>query len=144
MTHALVALVAAAALAPVPDDIAVSLPSTGIVVVDATDVAASSLAVSPQRALRVARRNFGGFAHPYTSDWVRVGRVTLHLVRVVRSNSMGPLGLFPGQLVWLVVVRDVTLPIFGPPGRRGPRSYVGMLAVFVRTDVPRYILAAGF
>jgi hypothetical protein len=93
----------------------------------------------------VALRNFGGFAYPYTSGWVRVGRVTLHLVRVVRSSSRGELGLFPDQLVWLVVIRDVTIPNLGPPhGRRGPLTYTGTMAVFVRTDVPRYILAASF
>ncbi|PYO45209.1 MAG: hypothetical protein DMD33_00250 [Gemmatimonadetes bacterium] len=70
--------------------------------------------------------------------------MTVHLVRVVSSNTVGKLGLFPDQLAWLVVIRDVTIPILGPPGRPGPRSYTGMLAVFVRTDTPRYILAASF
>jgi len=37
-----------------------------------------------------------------------------------------------------------TLPILGPPGRPGPPSYIGMLAVFVRTDVPSYIVATSF
>jgi hypothetical protein len=43
------------------------------------------------------------------------------------------------------VIRDVTIPNLGPPhGRRGPLTYTGTMAVFVRTDVPRYILAASF
>jgi hypothetical protein len=83
-------------------------------------------------------------ARPYSSGWHRVGRVTVHLVRVVSSNTVGKLGLFPDQLAWLVVIRDVTIPIIGPPGRPGPSSYISMLAVFVRTDIPRYILAASF
>jgi hypothetical protein len=99
--------------------------------------------MSRQRAVRVALRNFGGFAYPSTSGWVRVGRVTLHLVRVVRSSSRGAFGLFPDQLVWLVVIRDVTIPNLGP-GRSRPLIYTGTMAVFVRTDVPRYILAASF
>jgi hypothetical protein len=127
-----------------PEGIALSLASTGIEVVDASDVNAGSFPMSRQRAVRVALRNFGGFAYPYTSGWVRVGRVTLHLVRVVRSSSRGALGLFPDQLVWLVVIRDVTIPNLGPPGRSRPFTYTGTMAVFVRTDVPRYILAASF
>jgi hypothetical protein len=127
------------------EDIALSLASTGIEVAEAAENAGGSFPVGPRRAVRVALRNFGGFAYPYTSGWVRVGRVTLHLVRVVRSSSRGELGLFPDQLVWLVVIRDVTIPNLGPPhGRRGPLTYTGTMAVFVRTDVPRYILAASF
>ena len=70
--------------------------------------------------------------------------MTVHLVRVVSSNTVGKLGLFPDQLAWLVIVRDVTIPILGPPGRPGPPSYIGMLAVFVRTDIPRYVVASSF
>jgi hypothetical protein len=126
------------------EDIALSLASTGIEVVDEPEVNAGPLPVGPRRAVRVALRNFGGFAYPYTSGWVRVGRVTLHLVRVVRSSSRGQLGLFPDQLVWLIVIRDVTIPNLGPPGRSRPLTYTGTMAVFVRTDVPRYILATSF
>jgi hypothetical protein len=129
---------------PVPEDIAVSLPSAGIQVIDASGVNVGSLPMSSQRAVGVALGNFRGFAHPYTSGWVRVPRVTVHLVRVVRSSSIGQLGLFPDQLVWLVVIRDVTIPNLGPPGRPGPPSYLGMLAVFVRTDIPRFVVAASF
>jgi hypothetical protein len=126
---------------PLPEDIAVSLTSTGIQVADAAAIDSGSLPVGPRRAARVAVRNFGGFAYPYTSGWVRVGRVTLHLVRIVRSSSRGALGLFPDQLVWLVVIRDVTIPNLGRPGRSRPHTYTDTMAVFVRTDVPRYIIA---
>ena len=127
---------------PVPDEVALGLPLVGIRVVDATDVVSGSLPVRPQRAVRVARKYFGGFARPYTSGWVRVGRVTLHLVRVVQSSGSG---LFAGELAWLVVIRDATIPILGgPPGRAGQLFYVAPLAVFVRTDEPRYIMAASF
>ena len=59
-----------------------------------------------------------GFAKPYALGWRRVGRVSVHLVEIVRSNTVGRLGLFPGQLAWL--------------------------GVFVRTDSPRYIVATSF
>jgi len=36
--------------------------------------------------------------------------VTVHLVRVVSSNTVGKLGLFPDQLAWLVVIGDLTIP----------------------------------
>jgi len=121
-----------------------SLTSSGIEVRDASEVKRGSSYITSRRAVAIARRNFGGMARPYSTGWHRVGRVTVHLVRVVSSNTVGKLGLFPDQLAWLVVIRDVTIPIIGPPGRQGPRSYLGMLAVFVRTDIPRYVVAASF
>src|SRR6266550_7408000 len=127
-----------------PEDVAMSLTSSGIEVRDASEVKRGSSYITSRHAVAIARRNFGGMARPCSSGWHRVGRVTVHLVRVVSSNTVGKLGLFPDQLAWLVVIRDVSIPIIGPPGRQGPRSYIGMLAVFVRTDTPRYILAASF
>jgi hypothetical protein len=140
----LAALVLSPARSPLPD-VAVSLPNSGIEVVDAADVDVASLTVGSRRAVRVASRNFAGLARPYESGWARVGRVSVHLVRVVRTNTVGPLGLFPDQVVWLVVIRDVTVPDLGPPrpgGRRVP--FIGMLGVFVRTDTPRYVVATTF
>ncbi len=112
-----------------PEDVAMSLTNSGIEVRDASEVKRGSSYMTSRHAVAIARRNFGGMARPY-SGW--------------HSNTVGKLGLFPDQLAWLVVIRDVTIPILGPPGRPGPRSYTGMLAVFVRTDTPRYILAASF
>src|SRR5256714_3375703 len=83
--------------------IALGLHGAGIDVVPANVPAP---ALSARAARRVALRNFGGFAGPYTRGWRRVGRVSVHLVEVVRSNTVGRLGLFPGQVVWLVVIRD--------------------------------------
>jgi hypothetical protein len=84
-----------------------------------------------------------GFAKPYAFGWRRVGCVSVQLVEIVRSNTVGRLGLFPGQLAWLVVIRDVSLPDLGPHGRVH-RDFVGWLGVFVRTDNPRYIVATSF
>jgi hypothetical protein len=67
----------------------------------------------------------------------------VYLARVVRSNTRGPLGLFSDQLVWLVVIRDVSIPDLGPPGRPR-RPFIEWLGVFVRTDMPRYIVATSF
>jgi hypothetical protein len=127
---------------PLPEDIALGLPSAGIEVVDASDMDASAFPINSRRAVHLATRNFGGFAHRYRSGWVRVGRVTVHLVRVLQSNSRGPLGLFPDQIVWLVVIRDVTVPLLG--AHSPPWYDVGTMAVFVRTDVPRYVVASTF
>ena len=35
------------------------------------------------------------------------------------------------RLAWLVVIRDATVPVFGPPGRRGPDTYEATVAAFV-------------
>jgi hypothetical protein len=120
--------------------IALGLHGAGIDVVPANVPAP---ALSARAARRVALRNFGGFAGPYTRGWRRVGRVSVHLGEIVRSNTVGRLGLFPGQVVWLVVIRDVSIPDLGPPGRPH-HDFVGWLGVFVRTDSPRYIVATSF
>ena len=120
--------------------IALGLHGAGIDVVPANVPAP---ALSARAARRVALRNFGGFAGPYTRGWRRVGRVSAHLVEIVRSNTVGRLGLFPGEVVWLVVIRDVSIPDLGPPGRPH-HDFVGWLGVFVRTDSPRYIVATSF
>ena len=120
--------------------VALGLHTAGIDVVPAPPTATS---VSARQARAVATRNFGGFARPYTSGWHRVGGVSVYLARVARSNSRGPLGLFPDQLVWLVVIRDVSIPNLGPPGAPHP-PFIGWLGVFVRTDAPLYIVAASF
>ncbi len=120
--------------------IALGLHGAGI---DVTAVDVATPAITAQVARRVALRNFRGFARPYTSGWTRVGRVSVHLVRVLRSNSVGPLGLFTDQVVWLVVIRDVSIPDLGPPGRQH-HDFIGWLGVFVRLDRPRYIVATSF
>jgi hypothetical protein len=120
--------------------IALGLHGAGI---DVTGVDVATPVITAQAARRVALKNFRGFARPYMSGWTRVGRVSVHLVRVLRSNSVGPLGLFTDQLVWLVVVRDVSIPDLGPPGRPH-HEFLGWLGVFVRPDEPRYIVATSF
>lgn len=120
--------------------VALGLHGAGIDVVPTSPTATQ---VSARQARRIATENFGGFARPYSSGWKRLGRVSVYLARIVRSNTRGPLGLFSDQLVWLVVIRDVSLPDLGPPGRPH-RPFTGWLGVFVRTDVPRYVVATSF
>lgn len=129
---------------PLPDGVALSLSSVGIEPREASAVTRATLRVTGKDAVHIAFGKFGVLAHSYTSGWLRMGRVSVHLVRIVRTSSVGPLGLFPDQLVWMVVIRDVSFPIIGPPGRPGPQSYVGWLAMFVRTDLPRWIVATSF
>jgi hypothetical protein len=79
MKRLLLVLAAAAMLAPaassagsttspVPDDVTLGLPRVGIVVVDATDVAPTSLPVRSQSAVRLAMKRFGGLARPRNSS----------------------------------------------------------------------------
>lgn len=128
---------------PLPEEVASSLPFAGLEVVDAIDVD-ESLPVSSRRAARLAWRHFRDLALPYGPGWARTNRLSVHLVRVLRSSTVSRLGLFRDQIMWLVVVRDVTVPLLGPPGRSRSRSQIATLAVFVRTDVPQYIVASTF
>jgi hypothetical protein len=45
------------------------------------------------------------------------------------------------RLAWLVVLRDVEAPIFGPPGRGGPDTYDATVAAFVDARSGREISA---
>lgn len=133
---------------PVPEDIKLALAEQSIGVADATDVSPVSLRVSSARARRVALKNFSWTVLPYRSGWIRMNRITTHLVRLSEIRRASGRFDFPdmhplhaGDLAWLVVIRDATLPLLGPPGRPGPRSYMAPLAVFVSTDEPRYVRA---
>ena len=130
--------------APLPEDVALGLADGGIVVADGPPGDGTMFPVTAAGAVRIAWRHFGGMAARYRFGLTRVGRTTVHLVRVVESDSVGPDGLFPGQVVWLVVIRDVNVPILGPPRKHRPPSYLASLAVFVRTDTARYALGASF
>jgi hypothetical protein len=142
------AIVAPTAVAsPVPEDVGASLAAECYPVADAS-LPPSSLPVGPRRALRVAMRNLGWAVLPYGARWSRVGRITVHLVQLRepptadgRCSFMNLNPIRVGDLAWLVVIRDATIPLIGPPGRPGPKRYVAPLAVFVRTDVPVFVRA---
>lgn len=116
----------------VPQDVRVNLRGdAGIVVHDEASVRAR---VRSDRAILTA------------ADYTMGGAVTSsHLVRFTDpddceyANELDagqpetahckPLSV--NRLAWLVVIRDATVPVFGPPGRRGPETYEATVAAFV-------------
>ena len=128
----------------VPEDVRTALDqlSVGVAGVPSTNV--PNLPVGYKAAFRVAESKAGWMVRPYRSDWVRVHRITIHLVRIVPPLvlpdhhgfvSLAPLRI--GDLAWLVVMRDATIPILGPPGG----TYIAPIAVFVRTEQPTFVAA---
>jgi hypothetical protein len=126
----LLALTATFALAsPLPPEVTAGLTPYGIEVV----AAGTTVPVPASQAFRTARKHVGLWARPYTAGWVRLGRMSANLVRVVHSESL----LSEGQVVWLVVIRDATIPVLGPRGG----TYVGSIGVFVGSDKARFLEA---
>jgi len=93
--------------------------------------------VSATRAKRIVKRL--GFVNGYA--------VGGYLVRV--TGHPGPFDPLPtgrgwtpitplqvGDLAWIVVIRDATIPIRGPPGG----SYKATLVVFVETTRPQWVV----
>ena len=131
MTHLLALCAAALALGPppLPPEVTAGLSPYGIEVV----AAETTVPVSAHRATRIARRHVRISIRPYPSAWVRVGRVSAHLVRVVHRDF----ALREGQIVWLVVIRDASIPVLGPRGG----TYFASIGVFVASDDARFIEA---
>jgi hypothetical protein len=129
---------------PIPDDVRLGLAQLSIGVSSPGEVKPSSLPVRYKQALRIARKKVGWMIRPAMSGWVRVHRITLHLVRLTpppvlpeRRGFVSAAPLRIGDLAWLVVVRDATIPVLGPPGG----TYIAPLAVLVRTDQARFVVA---
>jgi hypothetical protein len=149
---ALAARISPPSPSPVPADIKQGLaevPSIGVV--DATGVALSSLPVGSAQAYRVAVKAFAWDERPTTSvqlsgwRWTVSHPITISLVRL--SDAATPLGhpnIFPfpfrdGSVAWLVVIRNVLMPIYdahywGPFAGAVTES----LVVFVSTEKPRW------
>lgn len=128
----------------VPEDVRTALAELSVGVADVPSTNVPNLPVAYKAAFRVAKSKAGWMARPYRSDWVRVHRITIHLVRIVPPLvlpehhgfvSLAPLRI--GDLAWLVLMRDATIPILGPPGG----TYIAPIAVFVRTDQPTFVVA---
>jgi hypothetical protein len=129
----------------VPEDVRAALADLSIGVASATAVNTASLTVGYRRAFRIAEHKAGWMIRAYGHGWTRVDRLTIHLVRIVPPLfgepdhhafvSISPLLI--GDLAWLIVMRDATIPILGPPGG----TYIAPIAVFVRTDVPKFVVA---
>jgi hypothetical protein len=64
-------------------------------------------------------------------------RISVYLVRVLPSSRSS---LPADAIVWLVVIRDATIPSLGP--RFG--AWIQTLAVFVSTDKPRFLESISF
>jgi hypothetical protein len=129
---------------PIPDDVRLGLAQLSIGVSSLAGVKPSSQPVRYQQALRIAKKKVGWMIRPEMSGWIRVHRITIHLVRLtlppVLAERRGFVSTAPlriGDLAWLVVLRDATIPVLGPPGG----IYVAPIAVFVRTDEPKFVVA---
>lgn len=134
---------------PVPQDVRDALAQwSSIGVADATDVAPSTLPVGPARAYRAAAKAFARDARPKTvlaigSGWslLLTHPITISLVRLTgRPQGAGWTDIDPlqvGDLVWIVVIRNVPIPNLGPPNPLSGSFWLESLVVFVRTDVPR-------
>jgi hypothetical protein len=136
---------------PVPDYVKARLVDYSIGADDAVDVAPASLKVPLRQARQVALKHFD-WALRHHDGSSRVGRITVHLVRLSavttasgRVDFIGPPHLHVGDLAWLVVIRDVSIPNLGPPAPPGrpprPLTYLADIGVFVRTDTPNWVSA---
>jgi hypothetical protein len=128
----------------VPADVRTALAELSVGVASPVDIDPSLLSVRYKTALRIAQKHVGRMVRPYRSGWSRVHRIAIHLVRIVPPIplpdhhgfvSLAPLRI--GDLAWLIVMRDATIPVLGPPGG----TYVAPIAVFVRTDEPAFVVA---
>jgi hypothetical protein len=129
----------------VPEDVRTALAELSVGVAGLPNTNVPSLPVGYKAAFRVAKNKAGWMVRPYRSNWRRVDRLTIHLVRIVHPLfgepdhhafvSISPLRI--GDLAWLVVMRDATIPILGPRGG----TYIASVAVFVRTDEPSFVAA---
>jgi hypothetical protein len=127
---------AAAGTAALPSDVRDGLVAQSIEVRQPTG-APAQLPVSATRAKRIVKRL--GFVNGHT--------VGVYLVRV--TGHPGPFDPLPpgrgwtpitplqvGDLAWIVVIRDATIPITGPPGG----SYKATLVVIVETTHPKWVV----
>lgn len=128
--------VGAAGAAALPSDVRDGLVGQSIEVGQPTG-APAQLPVSATRAKRIVKRL--GFVNGHT--------VGVYLVRV--TGHPGPFDPLPagrgwtpitplqvGDLAWIVVIRDATIPILGPPGG----SYKATLVVIVETTRPKWVV----
>lgn len=141
---------------PVPQDVRHALAEwSSIGVADATDVAPSTLPVGPGRAYRAVVKAFAWDARPKTAVSVGSGwslllthPITISLARLTdRPRGGGWTDIHPlqaGDLVWIVVIRNVLIPGLGMTNPSSASFYLESLVVFVRTDVPRWGPAISF
>jgi hypothetical protein len=128
-----------AAAPQLPADVQAGLAARSIDVEQAINVSRDSVAVTARRALRIVKRSFGG-AHG-TQPAVHLVRIVAHpavfdpsVPGALGWTDIGPLQV--GDLAWVVVIRNATIPILGPPGG----TYCATLVVLVQTAQPRWVV----
>jgi hypothetical protein len=122
--------------AALPSDVRDGLVAQSIEVGQPTG-APAELPVSATRAKRIVKRL--GFVNGHASG--------VYLVRVI--GHLGPFDPLPpgrgwtpitplqvGDLAWIVVIRDATIPILGPPGG----TYKATLVVIVESTRPKWVV----
>jgi hypothetical protein len=127
---------AATQITALPSDVRDGLMAQSLEVGQPTG-APARLPVSAVRAKRIVKRL--GFVNGHT--------VGVYLVRV--TGHPGPFDPLPpgrgwtpitplqvGDLAWIVVIRDATIPITGPPGG----TYKATLVVIVETTRPKWVV----
>ena len=128
--------VEAAGTVALPSDVRDGLTAQSVEVGQPTG-APAQLPVSATRAKRIVKRL--GFVNGHA--------VGVYLVRV--TGHPGPFDPLPpgrgwtpiaplqvGDLAWIVVIRDATIPILGPPGG----TYKATLVVIVDTTHPKWVV----
>lgn len=128
--------VEAAGTVALPSDLRDGLTAQSVEVGQPTG-APAQLPVSATRAKRIVKRL--GFVNGHA--------VGVYLVRV--TGHPGPFDPLPpgrgwtpiaplqvGDLAWIVVIRDATIPILGPPGG----TYRATLVVIVDTTHPKWVV----
>lgn len=51
---------------------------------------------------------------------------------------------YQNQLLWLLILDDVTYPILGPPGRGGPDTYVSDMAAYLDPNTGKFVRGGNF
>ncbi len=139
--------IGAAAAAPktLPDSIRMQLSNVYRISVEDLDPNVTGPAVTADKAISTAESNF---------DFVKGGPPTAYLLNVTDVHSGRLIGVHvPGKishftptavnrLVWAVAIPHAEIPIFGPHQDNGaPRSYTGVLCVFVDAATGEYFKA---
>ena len=51
---------------------------------------------------------------------------------------------YQNQLLWLLIIDDVTYPVMGPPGRGGPDTYVSDMAAYLDPKTGKFVRGGNF
>ncbi len=51
---------------------------------------------------------------------------------------------YQNQLLWLLIVEDVTYPVIGPAGRTGPDTYVSDMAAYLDPNTGKFVRGGNF